>query len=84
MSSPSEPAFSQATTLAQQEAEAAAAREAVMHAYDGTEQNEPIEALNAQPLGAPLHEAPALEQPNQQTPPPIPPPIIPPAPSPGV
>jgi hypothetical protein len=81
---PPSPVSSQETTVAQQEAEAAAAREAVMHAYDGTERNEPIEALNAQPLGAPLHEAPAPEQSGQQAPPSIPPPIVPPTLSPGV
>jgi hypothetical protein len=50
-----------------------------MHAYDGSEQsNEPIEALNAQPLGEPLHENDQRNDPN--APPTLPPPITPSAP----
>ncbi len=59
------------------------ARDAALHAYDGTYSNDPIAGLNAQPLGDPLHEHDAQDQqnaPNQPTPPAGPPPMMPPAP----
>jgi hypothetical protein len=79
-----------------QEADVKSARSAIEEAFDGggdAEDSplEPVVALNAQPLGAPLHEfdnpdAPPpgfSSDPNVGTPPPppVPPPLIPPSPS---
>jgi len=61
------------------------ARDAVAQAINqGTPPAEPIQALNAQILGAPLHDdnpAPVVStsQPYESAPPPVPPPIVPPA-----